>query len=182
MSNLLSRFQEDPPADVSEQFQEALNMVSDIAGKVEILLPVRTRNSEHAELALADITPLLTNLRLAANWSGQSTEFWDIIEANNHGLALFQNDEALIANDGYGGTRQQIKDTAKAIQEIAKEQRKLNQSQNPSHSQSRIQEVKDQVHQLTSQQEEMAIRPTTQQATHLIRRNQNTIQEDKARG
>merc|ERR1712020_246859 len=182
LSNLISRFQEDPPADVSEQFQEALSMVSDIAGKVEILLPVRTRNSEHAELALADITPLLANLRLAANWSGQNTEFWDIIEANNHGLALFQNDKALITNDGYGGTRQQIKDTAKAIQEIAKEQRKLNQSQNRSHTQSRIQEVKDQVHQLTSQQEEMAIRPTTQQATHLIRRNQNTLQEDKARG
>merc|ERR1712020_548651 len=182
MSNFLSRFQEDPPADVSEQFQEALNMVSDIAGKVEILLPVRTRNSEHAELALADLTPLLTNLRLAANWSGQSTEFWDIIEANNHGLALFQNDEALIANDGYGGTRQQIKDTAKAIQEIAKEQQRLNQRQNPSHSQSRIKEVKNQVHQLTSQHEEMAIRLTTQQAIHLIRRNQNTLQEDKSRG
>ena len=145
-------------------------MVSDIAGKVEILLPVRTRNSEHTELALTDITPLLANLRLAGNWSGQDTEFWDINETNNHGLAFFQNDKALITNDGYGGTRQQIKDTAKAIQEIAKEQRKLNRSQNPSNSQSRIQEVKEQVHQITSQQEEMAIRPTTQQANGIVER------------
>merc|ERR1711863_160128 len=90
MSKLMSEFQQEPPTDITMQYHEATTRVRDTVGKVEVILPVKRKNSQETELASVDISLLLTNLRLAGNWNNQSDEFWNEIEARKLGQVLFK--------------------------------------------------------------------------------------------
>ena len=90
------------------------------------------------ELALTDITLLLSILKMAGNWANQDSRFWNKIEAKNIGETFFQENRAFIPKDGDGGTRQQITSVARAVQEIDREQRYLQQGLNANTGQAMV--------------------------------------------
>ena len=197
MSNLMSSFQQKPPTDITMQYHEATTRIRDTVGKVEIILPVKRRNSQETELASVDISLLLTNLRLAGNWNDQSNEFWNEIEAKKLGQVLFQEDEANIPKNGFDGAPAQTSEVAGAIIEIARVQRHLEEGPNarinkgntaetepdyPGPDDTQIQRVKGIIYDRAFQEEDAAFRPSTQQASILIERNQKVLQRDEARG
>ena len=114
MSKLMSEFQQKPPTDITMQFNEAVTRIRDTVGKIEVILPVKRRNSQETELASVDISLLLTNLRLAQNWNDQSDEFWNEIEARKLGQVLFQEDEAKIPKNDLDGAPAQTSEVAGA--------------------------------------------------------------------
>merc|ERR1711997_424725 len=77
------------------------------------------------ELASVDISPILTNLRLAGNWTNQGSKFWDEVDARKLGHTLFHENEAEIPKNNFGGAPQQNNKAVGAIKDIAEVQRHL---------------------------------------------------------
>ena len=197
MSKLMSEFQQKPPTDITMQFNEAVTRIRDTVGKIEVILPVKRRNSQETELASVDISLLLTNLRLAQNWNDQSDEFWNEIEARKLGQVLFQEDEAKIPKNDFDGAPAQTSEVAGAIIKIARVQRDLEEGPNarinkettaetesdyPGPDDAQIQRVKEIIYDRAFQEEDAAFRPSTQQASILIEKNRRALQNDETRG
>ena len=197
LSTLMSSFQQKPPADITEQYHEAVNKVREIAGRPQVILPVRRKDSHETELASVDIFPLLTNLRLAGNWTNQGSKFWDEIDARKLGDSLFQENEADIPKNNFGGTPQQNNEAVGAIMNIAMVQRHLQPEPNecinqeptaetepesPELDDTQTQRVKDLIYNRAFQEKDAAFRPSTKQATLIIERNNRILQQDEAQG
>ena len=195
ISTLMSSFQQKPPTDITEQYHEAVNKVREITGKPQVILPVKRRDSHETELASVDISPLLTNLRLAGNWTNQDSKFWDEIDARKLGNTLFPENEADIPKNNFGGAPQQ--QAAGAIMNFARVQRhpQLKSSastsqehtaetepESPEPDDAQTQRVKELMYNRAFQEKDAAFRPSTKQATLFIEKNNRILQQDEAQG